>query len=156
MAVDESAGAKRRRTGWIVGVALVVIATAATSGVVVARRSSHGDLCGGLVAPPAGLDSIPWKNGITVSGPSWVSALTEGVRNASPSARVAIASAVSGDDAGYGRLIGQVDENDRWAFDRLRFAVTSVDDPADNPLDPETARAIAAVNDVAARNCNLL
>ena len=107
---------RQRAIVTMLGAVILLIGT-----VVVARRTvfSGPSYCTSLSQDVEGLDHIEWSNHITAAGAAWEQALTDGVVQASPSSRRAVAAAVRGDPGGYHQIRVRADASLLPALDRL-------------------------------------
>ncbi len=146
---------------WVIGGAVVMIATIATIatiaaiGIVNSRGASQDAVCRGFGSRVAGLEAINWDNGITRSSSGWFNALTDGLEHADPASRRAIAAAVATDTSGYGSMVAELRPDERASFDRLHAAVMKPDDPKRALDDPETLRALSTVRRIGMARCNI-
>lgn len=113
-------------------------------------------LCRGLGSGPEGLEVIVWDNGVTQTGGSWLSALTDGVEHADGPSRRRIAVAVKSDVAGYESMVTDLSSLDRRQFDLLRRAVLNPDSQAGRQVGPGTSRALQRVRTLAVQECGLV
>jgi len=130
----------------IVAVAVVVLVVGRT----VVRDD---DACAALGEQVAGLEGFGWDNGVTSSGPEWLSVLTDGTTEADAPSRQQIAAAVAADEAGYERFRSALPDDLEPAADRLHEVAL---DPAADRADGSVERDAAALRAHGTRACNFV
>ena len=98
-----------------------VVAAGAVVAVDIARNFTDGpsEMCAALETNVRGIDSFQWDNGITGSGASWGSVLTDGVTQPSDTDRLLIAVALVDDGDGFEKLMETIPAESRPAAQRL-------------------------------------
>lgn len=133
--------------------ALVAVVACAVGAFVMGRTVLRGDPpCAALSAPVDGLGGYRWDNGLTSSGPEWISVLTDGTTEADAPSRAAIASAVDADADGFDRFRAALPDVLRPVADRQVARASDADVDRSGPQVEADARALARHGALA---CNL-